>query len=71
MDLFITSDELLIWQSFLILCIILWIYCLVDVLKSQFPQNEKLIWALAVIFVPFLGTILYLIIGRRKKLKLN
>lgn len=71
MDLFITSEELLIWQSFLILCITLWIYCLVDVLKSQFPQNEKLIWTLAIIFVPFLGTILYLIIGRRKKLKLN
>ena len=71
MDLFITSEELLIWQSFLILCITLWIYCLVDVLKSQFPQNEKLIWTLAIIFVPFIGTILYLIIGRRKKLKLN
>lgn len=71
MDLFITSEELLIWQSILILCITLWIYCLVDVLKSQFPQNEKLVWTLAIIFVPFLGTILYLIIGKKKKLKLN
>ncbi|WP_394344034.1 PLD nuclease N-terminal domain-containing protein [Echinicola rosea] len=44
-------------------------YCLIDILKNRFEQNDKLIWALAVIFLPLLGSVLYLIIGKNKKLE--
>ncbi|QSS96544.1 PLD nuclease N-terminal domain-containing protein [Psychroflexus sp. ALD_RP9] len=37
-------------------------------MKSKFKANEKLIWTLVVIFIPFLGSILYLAIGRNHKL---
>jgi hypothetical protein len=46
----------------------IWIISLVDVIKSDFPGNNKIIWLLAVIFVPLLGSILYLTIGRGQKI---
>ncbi|MAD96075.1 MAG: hypothetical protein CMB99_01995 [Flavobacteriaceae bacterium] len=54
------------WQGFLFLCIILWIYCLIDIFKIDADSNNKLIWGLLVFFVPFLGSMLYLLMGRRK-----
>ncbi|WP_418509682.1 PLDc N-terminal domain-containing protein [Corallibacter sp.] len=65
------SIELFIWQAFILLAIGLWIYCLIDILKNKFAQNNKLIWILVVIFMPFIGPLLYIIIGKNKKLKLN
>lgn len=45
------------------------IWCLVDCLKSEFKGNEKILWVLLIIFIPFLGMILYLSIGRKQKVK--
>lgn len=42
---------------------------LVDILKSRFEQNDKLIWVLIVLILPLIGSILYFVIGRRKKIK--
>lgn len=48
--------------------IALFIYCLVDVLKSEFTGTNKIVWLLAVFFLPLLGSILYLFIGRKQKI---
>lgn len=45
------------------------IFAFVDILRSQFESNNKLIWLLAVIFVPLIGSIAYFIIGRKQKVK--
>ncbi len=71
MDLIDNSYGLFIWQLFILFLIVLWIYCLIDVLRNRFSQNDKVIWLLTVILVPFIGSILYLILGRNKRLKLN
>lgn len=74
MDSKITEDFslwLFIWQALLLVSIGLWIYCLIDVLKNKFEKNDKIIWVLVVILLPILGSILYLFIGKSKKLKLN
>lgn len=48
---------------------IIWLLVLIDILKHDFKgQNTKLVWLLAVIFLPFLGFILYLLIGRSQRL---
>ncbi|AMM52985.1 hypothetical protein TH61_15295 [Rufibacter sp. DG15C] len=48
---------------------ILWIWALVDILKSDFKSDvEKIIWLLLVIFVPVLGWILYFAIGRSQRI---
>jgi len=46
---------------------IVWLVALVDILRSEFTGNNKIIWLLVVIFVPLIGAILYFLIGRRQK----
>lgn len=47
--------------------IALWIVALVSCLRNNFDVNLKIIWVLVIIFVPFLGSILYLTIGRNQR----
>ena len=56
------------WQTILLLSVGLWIYCLVDIVRHKFKNDLKVVWLLIVLFVPTLGSILYLIIGRTRKL---
>ena len=44
------------------------ILAFIDILRSNFEGNNKIIWLLAVIFVPFIGAIAYFIIGRKQKI---
>jgi hypothetical protein len=58
---------------FLILFIILFIVllpllALISVLTNEFRGNEKLIWVLLIIFLPFLGSLLYFLIGRSNRI---
>lgn len=47
---------------------ILWIWALVDIIKSKFQEDlMQIIWLLVVFFLPFLGVLLYLLIGRSMK----
>lgn len=46
-----------------------WLFALIEVIQSEFKgENDKLIWLLLVILLPFLGTILYFTVGRNQKL---
>jgi hypothetical protein len=47
-----------------VLCFILWIVALVDCIKSNNPN--KVVWIIVIILVPFLGSILYFLIGKSK-----
>ena len=57
-----------IWQTFLLLVVILPIIAIISIVKNEFKGNDKLIWVLITLFLPFFGSILYFIIGRPKKL---
>ncbi|MDE0560268.1 PLDc N-terminal domain-containing protein [Algoriphagus sp. NF] len=44
-------------------------YTIYDVVISNFAnETDKLIWLLIVVLVPFLGTILWFLVGRTKRL---
>ena len=45
-----------------------WIYALVDVVRSEFkvPTN-KVTWLMVLMFMPFLGMILYFLFGSKQK----
>jgi len=58
----------LILILFFLLPAILWIIALIDILKSDFQGNNKIIWVLVVIFLPIIGAILYFIIGKNQKI---
>lgn len=47
----------------------LWLIALVDILRSEFRGNDKVVWVLVVIFFPFLGSILYFLVGRSRKIR--
>lgn len=55
-----TLFEIYFRQTLLIISIILWIVCLIDIFKNKFKKNYQLIWSLTVIFLPISGAILYL-----------
>jgi len=49
---------------------IIWLWALIDVLRSEFTNStNKIVWILLIFFLPFLGALLYLIIGRGQKIK--
>jgi len=62
--------HLIIVSIFILLPSIFWIIALIDILKSDFRDtNGKIIWALVVIFLPVIGSILYFLIGKSQKIK--
>jgi uncharacterized membrane protein YhaH (DUF805 family) len=45
----------------------LFVVALIDMVKRQFHDGvTKIIWAFVVLFVPLLGPILYLVVGRKQ-----
>ncbi|GAB2543141.1 PLDc N-terminal domain-containing protein [Rufibacter soli] len=63
-------SEILMLLLFAGIPALLWLWALVDVLTSTFANSiEKLIWLVAIVFVPVLGAILYLVLGRKQKIK--
>lgn len=59
---------------FLTLIIILFVIllpliALISVLTSEFRGNDKIMWVLIIIFLPFLGSILYFVIGRDRRIQ--
>jgi len=50
---------------------ILWLGTLVDILKSEFEGNNKIVWLLVVILLYIIGAFLYLFIGRQQKVKVG
>ena len=65
---FIGPQEIII-IFFVLSPIILAVIALIDILKSEFSGNNKLIWVLVVLFIWIIGPILYFIIGRNQKIK--
>ncbi|MGB0837438.1 MAG: PLDc N-terminal domain-containing protein [Flavobacteriaceae bacterium] len=56
--------EWIIILFFLLVIILLPLILLIDLLKIPSTGNAKLIWLIILIFLPFIGSILYLIMGR-------
>lgn len=59
-------------QLFLLLIalglVAIWVWALIDILTSKFKEDlMQIVWLLVVFFLPFLGVILYLVIGRPMK----
>ena len=51
-----------------VLFVPIWLIAFVDILRNNFKGNDKLVWLIAVIFVPFFGPICYFLIGRKQKI---
>ncbi|WP_442795149.1 PLDc N-terminal domain-containing protein [Pelobium manganitolerans] len=65
MEFVAPSIGLTVWAIVSLVGLILPIICLISVLRHDFKNNDKLIWVIIIVFIPFLGSILYLLIGRK------
>jgi hypothetical protein len=66
-NLLILSIGLIFWQIAIFSFWLLMIFAIIDIVRSNFEGNHKLIWVLISIFLPF-GGLLYFIYGRRNKI---
>lgn len=58
------------WLIFFIFlpALLLPLLALIDILRSDFRgSNNKLVWLIAVLFIPFLGSLLYFLMGRNQR----
>lgn len=62
------GPELLILLFIFGLPFLMLIIALVDILRSEFKEpNNKIVWLLVAILLPFIGSLLYFLIGRGQK----
>ena len=48
-----------------LLCLILWVWALIDSIgNGALVGTTKIVWVLVIIFVPFIGPILYFLLGK-------
>ena len=60
--------QIVIILTFIILPLVLLLWALIDILRSDFKDSvTKLIWIIVVIFVPLVGAILYLVMRKGQK----
>lgn len=58
------------WQILIVglIIFIIPVIALIDILRSEFEGNNKLIWTLVVLFTGVLGAVLYYLMGRKQKI---
>ena len=66
---FMSSQEIVIILLVSLVLFVVPIIALVDILRSEFEGNNKLIWVLVILLTWFLGAILYYFIGRKQKIE--
>lgn len=50
-----------------VLVLLLPLIALIDIIRNDFDGNNKLLWVLIVIFLPFMGSIIYFLIGKDQR----
>ncbi len=66
--IFLAGAGILVILLFIFFIILLPILALISVLMNDFRGNDKIMWVLIIIFLPFLGSLLYFLMGRDKRI---
>lgn len=66
--LFLFGGGLIITLMVILFIILLPLLALLSVLMNDFKGNDKIMWVLIIIFLPFLGSLLYFLVGRDKRM---
>ncbi len=51
----------------MILLILLPIAEIIDIIRSNIYENDKIIWIIIIILIPVLGSILYFLLGKNRR----
>jgi hypothetical protein len=61
--------ELILLSFAVLFPVILIIYCLLDITRSTFQDpSNKIIWAIIVLLAPVIGSLAYLVWGKKQKI---
>ena len=66
--LFLFGGGLIVTLMVILFIFLFPLLALISVLMNDFQGNEKIMWVLIIIFLPFLGSLLYFLIGRDKRI---
>jgi hypothetical protein len=66
--LFLFGGGLLLTLFIVLFIFLLPLLALISVLMNDFRGNDKIMWVLIIIFLPFLGSLLYFLIGRDRRI---
>lgn len=62
------GGEWLLLFIFIIPVLLFPLIALIDILRSNFKgSNDKIIWVIVVLILPFVGSLLYFLIGRNQR----
>ena len=65
--LFLFGGGIIITLLVVLFIFLIPLLALISALMNDFPGNEKIIWVLIILFLPFLGSVLYFLIGRNQR----
>lgn len=60
------SYSLVFWNAIILISIVFWVYALPNLLKSSLEKDDKIIWLMVIIFIPIIGSLYYVFIGKRE-----
>ena len=66
--LFLFGGGLIITLLVILFIFLFPLLALISVLMNEFNGNDKLLWVVIIIFLPFLGSLLYFLIGRDRRI---
>ncbi len=66
--LFLFGGGIIITLLVIFFIFLLPLLALISALMSDFPGNEKILWVLIILLLPFLGSVLYFLIGRNQRI---
>lgn len=61
----ILAVNTVIWTSLMVALLVLPVLALTHMLQHNYRGRHRLIWVLIILFLPFFGSILYFIMGKR------
>lgn len=61
--------QLLIILFVVLIGLLLPLIALIDILRNEFTGSNKIVWVIVVLLFPFLGAILYFLIGSGQKIR--
>lgn len=62
---FLFGSGILVTILVILFIFLLPLIAVISALMSALPINSKILWILLIIFLPFLGSVLYFLIGRK------
>ncbi len=65
--LFLFGGGIIITLLVVLFIFLIPLLALISALMSNFRGNEKILWVLIILLLPFLGSVLYFLIGRNQR----